>query len=219
MGKTIEAMAGSEERKTRPHCRPRPVEIVVIILIGWNCVLTISRWGGNRKQTVPHTDSVISTRNSTEDENRTNLGRYKRDTEDSSMKYLSVCGFQVSTTTRRAVIRYSKALQPLTQSPDSGHSFRSGTFKAGFSGVYSVSWGLLPDHIGRGESKVLIYPRKNRRRILDDDHGEQGGRTVLVRLDKGNTLDLYCSDCRAKVWDITFCVSLVHQVAKPRRRG
>ena len=37
---------------------------------------------------------------------------------------------------------------------------------------------------------------------------DQGGRTVLVHLDMGDTLDLYCENCSAEIMFLTFCVSL-----------
>ena len=35
-----------------------------------------------------------------------------------------------------------------------------------------------------------------------------GGRTLLVHLDSGETLDLFCEDCQAGVYGITVCISL-----------
>merc|ERR1712098_173796 len=40
------------------------------------------------------------------------------------------------------------------------------------------------------------------------DVWDQGGRTMVLHLDQGDTLQLYCDDCTAKIGDITFCVSL-----------
>ena len=35
-----------------------------------------------------------------------------------------------------------------------------------------------------------------------------GGRTLVLHLVRGDTLDLYCEDCSATIYRVTFCVSL-----------
>ena len=60
---------------------------------------------------------------------------------------------------------------------------------------------------------VDIYLRKNGNVIVESHHYsraayEQGGRTLVLHLDRGDTLDLYCEDCSAGISGITFCVSL-----------
>ena len=37
---------------------------------------------------------------------------------------------------------------------------------------------------------------------------DQGGRTLVLHLDRGDTLDLYCDNCSAGIGRTTFCVSL-----------
>ena len=37
---------------------------------------------------------------------------------------------------------------------------------------------------------------------------DQGGRTLVLHLDRGDTLDLYCDNCSAYISSTTFCVSL-----------
>jgi len=96
----------------------------------------------------------------------------------------------------------------------------SGQFIAGASGVYTATWSLraIDD---TGDPSIHINLRKNKD-IIDEtlhfsrytgDSGyvyDQGGRTLDLRLEKDDTLDLFCSDCSAGIDDITFCVGLSH---------
>jgi len=142
----------------------------------------------------------------------------------SKSEYLSVCGYKYFTSIKSAVIPYDSLLHPLTQSPGSGHTFNtgSGQFTAGLDAVYSVSW---DGHtaISTGQNRVVIYLRKNGVWLQETHHAsyytgstgellDQGGRTVLIRLQRGDTIDLYCDNCSATLWRITFCVNLVHLV-------
>ena len=79
-------------------------------------------------------------------------------------------------------------------------------------------------HDDETDDRVVIYLRKNRGDIEESRHesfyvarnggsgriDEQGGRTIILHLDKGDTLDLYCQDCSARIELTTFCVSLSH---------
>ena len=37
---------------------------------------------------------------------------------------------------------------------------------------------------------------------------EQGGRTLVLHLDRGDTLDLYCIDCSDRIHEVSFCLIL-----------
>ena len=124
------------------------------------------------------------------------------------------------------MILYDKLFHPLTQSLGSGHTFStsSGQFTAGLDGVYSVSWDGITV-ISTGEVIVVIYLRKNGVKLDETRHAsypgvpgsssskseDQGGRTVLIRLQREDTIDLWCDDCSAGFYKIAFCVNLVHQ--------
>ena len=68
--------------------------------------------------------------------------------------------------------------------------------------------------------KVLVYIflSKNRELIPESRHYtrytgtgvayDQGGRTLVIHLDRGDTLDLFCENCDAYISNISFCVFL-----------
>jgi len=131
--------------------------------------------------------------------------------------YTFFCAYQFSTTITSATITYSKLLYSSTNIPDDATmDISTGIFTSGWGGTYTVTWSL--EAWGASEDNALnIYLRKNGEQIHESAHcsrytgpsgriGEQGGRTLLLRLERGDTLDLWCKDCSGHVWYVTFCV-------------
>jgi len=99
-----------------------------------------------------------------------------------------------------------------------GLDINTGVFTAGCAGTYAVTWSLTAsdDH---GDHYTHIHLRKNGAIIDESRHSsyytgtsglvfDQGGRTMWLHLDRGEYVDLYCSDCSAGIYHTTFCVSL-----------
>merc|ERR1711936_422595 len=93
----------------------------------------------------------------------------------------------------------------------------AGVFTAGMGGTYTVTWSLAAWD-GAGDTSVDVYLRRNKETIVESHHGSyysgpsgvvdnQGGRTLVLHLDRGDTLDLWCEDCDAGIGHVTFCVS------------
>ena len=112
----------------------------------------------------------------------------------------------------------------------------SGVYTNGWPGTYTVTWDLRAGN-NPGESDVKIYLKKNGTQINESEHRSDysgskghvydqgklssanftecllnfqfpGGRTMILRMETGDTLSLYCRDCSAFVSHITFCISL-----------
>ena len=99
-----------------------------------------------------------------------------------------------------------------------GLDISTGVFTSGHPGSYTATWSLLAQD-NAGDPSVLIYLRKNGEYIEESRHysvytgpsgfvDDVGGRTLILHLDRGDTLDLYCDNCSADIYHITFCVSL-----------
>ena len=92
----------------------------------------------------------------------------------------------------------------------------SGAFTAGHPGTYMATYAL--NSLGKNSETTNIYIRKNKEKIDDARHvsqntgpnlvDEQGGRTIFLRLDRGDTVDLWCDSCSTKMFQTTFCVNL-----------
>ena len=120
-------------------------------------------------------------------------------------------------------ITFTKLLYSSTNVEGAVLDISTGLFNAGHPGTYSASWALTASD-DEGDHYVQLYLRKNKNIIPETFHdsyyygrsygsgpsgiNDQGGRTVLVHLDRGDTLDLYCEDCSAEIFFLTFCVSL-----------
>ena len=119
-------------------------------------------------------------------------------------------------------ITYSTLFYSSTNVDGSGLDIATGIFSAGFPGSYTATWSLEASN-EPGEEAVAIFLRKNGVQIEESRQysiyditdggtsgyiGDQGGRTMILHLDRGDTLDLYCQDCSADIYYISFCVSL-----------
>jgi hypothetical protein len=108
----------------------------------------------------------------------------------------------------------------------------TGIFYCPYTGSYTITWSLYATDTA-GNSDVVIFLRKNGQDIDESRHkgssGQPisvyekgkiitqytintinilGGRTLVLHLDRGYNLDLYCENCSAGITFITFCVSL-----------
>merc|ERR1711892_888855 len=132
--------------------------------------------------------------------------------------FIHSCGYQYSTTITSQTIPYSSLLYSSTNTEGGGLDIARGVFTSPLAGSYTVAWSLLAidDH---PDSDVVIYLRQNGQKIDESQHEsgysgpsgrvhDQGGRTLVLHLDMGDTLDLYCADCSARIYYTTFCVSL-----------
>jgi len=99
-----------------------------------------------------------------------------------------------------------------------GLDISDGVFTAGYPGTYTATWSLTANDDAE-DHFVQIYLRKNGETIEESLHSswytgssgwvtDQGGRTLVLHLGRGDTLDLYCKDCSAGMYYTTFCVSL-----------
>jgi len=136
-----------------------------------------------------------------------------------------ICVYQHFTSVRSSNVQFQKELYSDCNMCDGeeGNSpanfdLASGVYTNGWPGTYTVTWDLWAgdDH---GEPWVEIYLQKNGVNIEESYHAsvytgssgyvdDQGGRTMILRMESGDTLSLRCQDCSAHVYDITFCVSL-----------
>ena len=129
------------------------------------------------------------------------------------------CGAQYyAFDTNTQTISYTTLLYSSTNVAGAGLDISTGVFTAGHPGSYTATWNLMADN-DAGEHIVDIYLRMNRKIIAESRYTsvytgpsgyatDQGGRTLVLHLDRGDTLDLYCEDCSAGIRDTTFCVTL-----------
>merc|ERR1712215_287638 len=133
--------------------------------------------------------------------------------------YSFFCGYRYVTSATSATITYNKLLYSSTSLPDSATlDINTGIFTSGWGGTYTVTWsGTAQDEAG--DNFVRFYLRKNGEIISEAEHRSWytgpsgrsdmvGGRTLLVRLDRGDTLDLWCEDCSAEMVHTIFCVTM-----------
>merc|ERR1711892_1353286 len=115
--------------------------------------------------------------------------------------FIHSCGYQYSTRITRQTIPYSSLLYSSTNTEGGGLDVATGVFTSPWPGSYTVTWSLYAydDH---SDSAVYIYLRQNGQNIDESKHvswyngpsgevDDQGGRTLVLHLDMGDTLDLY----------------------------
>merc|ERR1711915_153615 len=133
--------------------------------------------------------------------------------------FYHLCVYQDFTNAEWDVIKFDKELyMECNLCDEANFNLNTGVYNNGWPGTYTVSWNSWVEAF-HGNSPTIIYLRKNGKIIdearqysyLNNDNGwlgEQGGRTMLIRMDAGDTLDLFCYDCSDEVHDITFTISL-----------
>merc|ERR1711892_1053928 len=115
-------------------------------------------------------------------------------------------------------IPYNNLLYSSTNTEGGGLDIARGVFTSPLAGSYTVTWSLAADD-DAGDHSVVIYLRQNGQKIEESRHysdysgpsgqaTNQGGRTLVLHLDMGDTLDLYCDNCSAYIYRTTFCESL-----------
>ena len=94
----------------------------------------------------------------------------------------------------------------------------TGVYTSGLPGTYTVTWSLVSSN-NPGDRHTWVMLRKNGRKVYESatvsgtegsmgEVKDQGGRTLYVHMDRGDTLDLFCDDCSAGIGHVSFCVSL-----------
>ena len=94
----------------------------------------------------------------------------------------------------------------------------TGKFTAGHPGSYTATWSMRVLLGYKGTVDFTLFLRKNGENIFDSVHftyhsgpnrsDDYGGRTLVLHLEKGDTLDLYCDRCDGFIANVSFCVSL-----------
>jgi hypothetical protein len=137
----------------------------------------------------------------------------------------------------QSTIAYTSLLYSSTNTEGGDLDTSSGVFTCPQTGSYTITWSLRA-HARNGPS-VRIYLRQNGQNIKESYHKSSldipdigyvgdvgtytniytliltyyynipGGRTLVLHLDRGDTLDLYCEECYPSyIEHLTFCVSL-----------
>merc|ERR1712142_1143666 len=135
--------------------------------------------------------------------------------------YMHACGAHIDKLNMKSTtIPYYTLLYSSTNTEGGGLDIASGVFTSSYPGSYTVTWALHP-YNDAGDHYVSIYLQHNGQNIDESHHlsyysgpgpnsqvWDQGGRTLVLHLDQGDTLQLYCEDCTAYIFHTTFCVSL-----------
>jgi len=131
-----------------------------------------------------------------------------------------VCGYKEYTTATSSILTFDRLSYARSNQPTGGLDPETGVFTSSYPGTYSVSWSLVA--IGDAEdTMVSVYLQKDGEYVGDESRhyswytgasgyvDDQGGRTLILHLDLGETLSMFCADCSAAISYVSFCVSLV----------
>merc|ERR1711935_312361 len=133
------------------------------------------------------------------------------------------CGYRFNTYATRSVITFDRLSYSNNNQPTGGLDPATGKFSCPYPGTYSVSWSLFATNDAvTGDDYVEIRLHKNGAFVGDESRHrssytgasrgvwDQGGRTLIIDLHKGDTLSMWCENCSAGVYQVNFRVSLVH---------
>ena len=144
--------------------------------------------------------------------------------EQKTRQHSAHCGYQLGAESTRSSFPRAGSTIPysglLVDTGVSSLDIATGVWTAGLDGVYQISWSLSAG-IESGEFS-LVYLARDGARIRESDHfsgslqsevGElwdQGGRSLVLGLRRGQTLELRTQDRKDSVYKVTFCVTLLH---------
>merc|ERR1719312_2180585 len=131
--------------------------------------------------------------------------------------HMHACGYMDSYNYVSGTITYSSLLYSSTNTEGGGLDISTGIFTSPYPGSYTVTWGLKAGV--KYTQEVSIDLKHNGNSIEESRHDsyytgsdqlyEQGGRTIILHLDMGDTLALYKGPgSYSEVYSVTFCVSL-----------
>merc|ERR1711892_702478 len=132
--------------------------------------------------------------------------------------FCAAAGVQYDMSRMNRSITYEAVTYSSTNVEGSSLDKFSGAYTSGLPGTYTVTWSLVSS-LEPGNSNTRIILRKNGAKVYesttvswnggaDVESKDQGGRTLYLHLDRGETLDLFCEDCSPGIGHVTFCVSL-----------
>merc|ERR1711935_637988 len=154
---------------------------------------------------------VINTFNETTSKHETSIN-VLRDAPE-----LHQCGYKASASTQ-GPLPFDYLFYSSTNQPTGGIDLESGVFTSPFPGTYTITWSFYSEETNR---YVFIYLNKNGEQIYESLHysyhhdsskysviAEQGGRTMILHLDMGETVSLDYDRGEAIIYRLMFCVSL-----------
>ena len=140
-----------------------------------------------------------------------------------------MCGFQTQVQqTETQTIKYNQLFYSSTNTEDGGLDIATGVFTAPTSGTYTVTWSLTANAY-QGFPWIDVFLLHNGEKIVHHYHTEfgaddlgmifrqkgtylelifTGGRTIHLHLEPGDSLELYCDNCKAGLYEVFFCVNL-----------
>lgn len=126
----------------------------------------------------------------------------------------SHCGYQKEHSLANSLIVYSSLLVDVGLG-----SLREGVWRSGVSGLYSINYSMY-NSLDPGEwNHIFLY--RNGLKMVESEHEsghsrdgrgyvyDMGGRTMVLKLSQGDTLELQSLTHTGRSFDITFCVTLL----------
>merc|ERR1711970_311525 len=121
-----------------------------------------------------------------------------------------------STTVKYDKITYERTNDFTTEG---GHDVKSGLYTVPYPGTYTVTYSLRTRD---NDGDVVLWLRKNSHNIAESHHisynggssvhnYDQGGRTLVTHLGRGDNISLFCEDCDSGhygIYEVLFCVEL-----------
>lgn len=137
--------------------------------------------------------------------------------------FASFCAFKRSFSKKGSTVTYDKLVTSSTNlyygTTEPQLNIASGKYSVPAPGVYRIDYSLTAWH-GIGDAAVYLHIRKNEKLIPESKYdsdsdtavgvADKGGASILLQLEKGDRVELFCTDCSADIGYILFCINLEH---------
>merc|ERR1712115_735823 len=117
--------------------------------------------------------------------------------------YLHQCGFHSRAGFVDSIMSFECLSYDVTNQP-TGLDWETGVFTCPYPGTYTVSWSWKNEAQIHESFHQSYFREEGATGVVADF----GGKTILVGLEAGDTLDLYCINCAARLWNVQYCISL-----------
>merc|ERR1711936_218460 len=115
-------------------------------------------------------------------------------------------------------VNYDKVFYSSTNVDGADLDVETGLFTSGHPGSYTVSFTYETYNTPPIANSISVYLRKNGELVEETamvsrntgagEVSEMASRTVVLHLERGDTLDLFCTSCTNGIYHTTFCVTL-----------
>jgi len=139
---------------------------------------------------------------------------------------VSYCAFKGYLSGTGIIIKYDSMLTDINSFPSGGLDISTGVFTVPASGLYQITYAVVTV-VSQNDDRVNIYINVDNKSLghpssilkitysasqspLSGNSYDTGSRTLLLHLNHGQTVNIFCQDCSPSARYVTFCILMIN---------